>query len=103
MTICIFLRYKQHIVYGSLMLIDGDYYYARTSDPLTAGKAYWIIKANDLLSTSSYQTDTPVRSYKDSRLFRRKIDRLFFFRTRRSSLFHIKNNVCKLCVILFSN
>ena len=65
-------------VYGSLILIDGDYYYARTSDQLIVGKTYWITKANDMLSTANYQSDDPVRSCKYGRPFRRKIDRLFF-------------------------
>mgnify|MGYP002519406970 CR=1 FL=1 len=35
--------------YGGLMLIDGDYYYARTSGEIVCGKSYHITKTNDLL------------------------------------------------------
>ena len=41
--------------YGGLMLIDGDYYYARSSGQLVTGRAYWITKNNDLLPVDSYE------------------------------------------------
>lgn len=41
-------------VYGGLMLIDGDYYYARTSGQLVVDKTYWITKTNDLLPVAGY-------------------------------------------------
>ena len=41
-------------VYAGLMLIDGDYYYARTGGQLVCGKAYWITKNNDLLPVQYY-------------------------------------------------
>ena len=44
-------------VYGGLMLIDGDYYYARTSGQLVVGKTYWITKSNDLLPVAYYNFD----------------------------------------------
>ena len=41
--------------YGGLMLIDGDYYYARTSgEILTSNTKYWITKTNDLLPAANY-------------------------------------------------
>lgn len=40
--------------YGGLMLIDGDYYYARTSGQLVVDKSYWITKTNDLLPAANY-------------------------------------------------
>ncbi len=40
--------------YGGLMLIDGDYYYARTSGEIVCGRSYWISKTNDLLPAASY-------------------------------------------------
>ena len=40
--------------YGGLLLIDGDYYYARTSGEIVCGKTYWITKTNDLLPAASY-------------------------------------------------
>ena len=41
-------------VYGGLMLIDGDYYYARTSGQLVTDRTYWITKTNDLLPADNY-------------------------------------------------
>ncbi len=41
-------------VYGGLMLIDGDYYYARTSGELVVNRTYWITKTNDLLPEANY-------------------------------------------------
>jgi len=40
--------------YGGLMLIDGDYYYARTSGEIVVNKTYWISKTNDLLPATGY-------------------------------------------------
>ena len=40
--------------YGGLMLIDGDYYYARTSGEILTNKKYWITKTNDLLPAAYY-------------------------------------------------
>ena len=40
--------------YGGLMLIDGDYYYARTSGEILTNRTYWITKTNDLLPADSY-------------------------------------------------
>ena len=36
------------------MLIDGDYYYARTSGEILTNKKYWITKTNDLLPAAYY-------------------------------------------------
>ncbi len=41
-------------VYGGLMLIDGYYYYARTSGEIVCGKTYGITKTNDLLPARAY-------------------------------------------------
>ena len=41
-------------VYGGLMLIDGDYYYARTEGKLAVDTTYWITKTNDLLPAANY-------------------------------------------------
>jgi hypothetical protein len=43
--------------YGGLLLIDGNYYYARTSGELVVGKDYWITKNNDLLPATKYSFD----------------------------------------------
>ena len=43
--------------YGGLVLIDGNYYYARTSGELVVGKDYWITKNNDLLPATKYSFD----------------------------------------------
>ncbi len=40
--------------YGGLLLIDGDYYYARTSGEIVCSRSYWITKTNDLLSAGNY-------------------------------------------------
>ena len=40
--------------YGGLMLIDGDYYYARTSGEILTSRTYWISKTNDLLPAANY-------------------------------------------------
>ena len=40
--------------YGGLMLIDGDYYYARSSGEILTNTKYWITKNNDLLPCASY-------------------------------------------------
>ncbi len=44
-------------VYGGLMLIDGAYYYARTSGEIVCGKKYGITKTNDLLPARTYTFD----------------------------------------------
>ena len=41
-------------VYGGLMLINGDYYYARTEGKLVVNQTYWITKTNDLLPEANY-------------------------------------------------
>ena len=43
--------------YGGLMLIDGDYYYARTSGEILTNVTYWITKTNDLLPAANYIFD----------------------------------------------
>ncbi len=43
--------------YGGLMLIDGDYYYARSSGEIVCGRSYYISKNNDLLPVASYTFD----------------------------------------------
>ena len=40
--------------YGGLMLIDGDYYYARTSGEILTNRTYWITKTNDYLPAANY-------------------------------------------------
>ena len=40
--------------YGGLMLIDGAYYYARTSGEILTDKTYTITKTNDLLPVGGY-------------------------------------------------
>ena len=40
--------------YGGLMLIDGAYYYARSSGEILVNKTYWISKNNDLLPVDNY-------------------------------------------------
>ena len=40
--------------YGGLLLIDGDYYYARSSGEILVNKTYWITKNNDLLPVDNY-------------------------------------------------
>jgi hypothetical protein len=40
--------------YGGLMLIDGAYYYARTSGEIVTNKSYWPSKTNDLLPARNY-------------------------------------------------
>ena len=40
--------------YGGLMLIDGAYYYARTSGEIVCGRGYGITKTNDLLPANYY-------------------------------------------------
>ena len=41
--------------YGGLMLIDGDYYYARSSGEILTNVKYWITKTNDLLPATYYE------------------------------------------------
>ena len=43
--------------YGGLMLIDGAYYYARTSGEIIRGRGYGITKTNDLLPAGYYTFD----------------------------------------------
>jgi hypothetical protein len=45
------------LAYGGLMLIDGDYYYAKSSGEVICGKSYWITKTNDLLPVGNYTFD----------------------------------------------
>ena len=40
--------------YGGLMLIDGEYYYARSSGEILTNTKYWITKTNDLLPEANY-------------------------------------------------
>ena len=40
--------------YGGLILIDGDYYYARTSGEIVTNRSYYITKNNDLLPVKTY-------------------------------------------------
>ena len=40
--------------YGRLMLIDGDYYYVRSSGEILVNKTYWITKTNGLLPEVNY-------------------------------------------------
>ncbi len=47
--------------YGGLMLIDGDYYYARTSGEILVSRTYWISKTNDLLPAANYTFDADGR------------------------------------------
>ena len=42
-------------VYGGLMLIDGAYYYAKTSGEVLTNQRYWITKTNDLLPAAYYE------------------------------------------------
>ena len=41
--------------YGGLMLIDGDYYYARTSGEILTNIRYWITKTNGYLPARYYE------------------------------------------------
>jgi hypothetical protein len=41
--------------YGGLMLIDGNYYYARSSGEILTNVKYWITKTNDLLPATYYE------------------------------------------------
>ncbi len=43
--------------YAGLIMVDGDYYYVRTSGEVVAGRSYWITKNNDLLPCDSYYFD----------------------------------------------
>ena len=43
--------------YGGLMLIDGYYYYARTSGEIVCDRSYTITKTNDLLPKACYTFD----------------------------------------------
>ena len=36
------------------MLMDGDYYYARSSGEILRNTTYWITKTNDLLPAANY-------------------------------------------------
>ena len=42
-------------VYGGLMLIDGAYYYAKTSGQVLTNVKYWITKTNNLLPEAYYE------------------------------------------------
>ena len=39
------------------MLIDGNYYYARTSGEIVCDRTYWTSKTNDLLPAADYTFD----------------------------------------------
>jgi hypothetical protein len=41
--------------YGGLMLIDGAYYYARSSGEIVTNRGYSITKTNDLLPVAYYK------------------------------------------------
>ena len=43
--------------YGGLILVDGNYYYARSSGQVIANQTFWITKTNDLLPEGSYTFD----------------------------------------------
>ena len=43
--------------YGGLMLIDGNYYYARSSGEIVCNRAYYTSKTNDLLPVDTYTFD----------------------------------------------
>ncbi len=43
--------------YAGLKVIDGDYYYIRTSGEVVHGRSYWITKTNDLLPAACYYFD----------------------------------------------
>ena len=43
--------------YGGLMLIDGNYYYARSSGEIVCNRAYYTSKTNDLLPVDTYVFD----------------------------------------------
>ena len=51
--------------YGGLMLIDGDYYYARTSGEILTNRTYWISKTNDLLPAGEYTFGADGKMIKD--------------------------------------
>ena len=44
--------------YGGLLLVEGNYYYARTSGEIVCNREYWITKTNDLLPEAYYTFDT---------------------------------------------
>ena len=43
--------------YAGLILLDGNYYYVRTSGELVHGRSYWCTKTNGLLPEQSYTFD----------------------------------------------
>ena len=43
--------------YGGLILVDGNYYYVRSTGQVVTGKVFWITKTNDLLPAAGYQFD----------------------------------------------
>ena len=45
------------LTYAGLILIDGDYYYVKTSGEVVHSRSYWITKTNDLLPEKSYTFD----------------------------------------------
>ncbi len=52
------------IIANGLMLIDGSYYYARTSSgAFVCGRSYWITKTNGLLDAGIYSLMTLVRLF----------------------------------------
>ena len=53
----LFYYFNDVKTYGGLLLIDGNYYYARTTGEIVVGKDYWITKNNDLLPATKYSFD----------------------------------------------
>ena len=54
--------YKNGVkTYGGLMLIDGYYYYARTSGEIVVNRTYWPTKTNGLLPAAFYTFDAEGR------------------------------------------
>ncbi len=45
------------LTYAGLIIIDGDYYYVKTSCEVIHGKKYWISKTNGLLPEKAYTFD----------------------------------------------
>ena len=43
--------------YGGLILVDGNYYYTRSSGQVVANQTFWITKTNDLLPEGNYEFD----------------------------------------------
>ncbi len=45
------------ITYAGVIIIDGNYYYVKTSGEVVHGKSYWITKTNGLVKEKSYVFD----------------------------------------------